>query len=77
MEFMSFLSCYRSDDEEEEKQQKQYCVLKPHYVKEIGKFWELKDDELQNVLIMVTSDQQKIQSAVNTTTSVSLVSGFF
>jgi hypothetical protein len=68
---MRFLSCYRSDDDEEEEeekeeeqqqQQKQYYVLKPHYVKEIGEFWELKDGETQDVLIMITSDEQKTQS---------------
>jgi hypothetical protein len=57
-----FLSYYRSDDDEEEEeeqqqeqeqQQKQNFVLKPHYVKEIGEFWELKDDEIQDVLIMI------------------------
>jgi hypothetical protein len=77
MELMRFLSRYRSDDDgEEDEQQGQYCVLKPHYVKEIGEFWELKNYEIQDILIKITSDQQKTRSAVNTCNSVSLISGF-
>jgi hypothetical protein len=61
MEFTWFLSCYRSDDEEEDddddEQRKEYCVLKPHYVKKIGEFSKLKDVKIQNVLIMTAADQ--------------------
>jgi hypothetical protein len=57
MEFMWFLSCYRSDDDsddkEEDEQRKEYCVLKPHYVKKIGEFSKLKD----GVLTMIAPDQ--------------------
>jgi hypothetical protein len=61
VEFTQFLSFYRSDDDdgEDDEQQGQYCVLKPHCVKEIGEFWELKSYEIQDVLIMITSEQQK------------------
>jgi hypothetical protein len=50
---MWLLSCYRSDDndddddddKEEDEQRKEYCILKPHYVKKIGEFSKLKDVE--------------------------------